>query len=71
MGVIIAVTAHEVVVKQNELYKAKYRAQSIYSASAAKSLPSCPTLCDPIDGSPPGSTVPGQMLAIIATIQVQ
>ena len=25
----------------------------------AKSLQSCPTLCDPIDGSPPGSTVPG------------
>ena len=27
--------------------------------SAAKSLQSCPTLCDPIDGSPPGSPVPG------------
>ena len=26
-----------------------------YSAAAAKSLQSCPTLCDPIDGSPPGS----------------
>ena len=25
----------------------------------AKSLQSCPTLCDPIDGSPPGSAVPG------------
>ena len=33
----------------------------IYSlpAAAAKSLQSCPTLCDPIDGSPPGSPVPG------------
>ena len=30
-----------------------------YTATAAKSLQSCPTLCDPIDGSPPGSTVPG------------
>ena len=31
-----------------------------YAAStAAKSLQSCPTLCDPIDGSPPGSPVPG------------
>ena len=29
------------------------------SAAAAKSLQSCPTLCDPIDGSPPGSPVPG------------
>ena len=27
--------------------------------AAAKSLQSCPTLCDPIDGSPPGSPVPG------------
>ena len=30
-----------------------------YEATAAKSLQSCPTLCDPIDGSPPGSPVPG------------
>ena len=29
----------------------------------AKSLQSCPTLCDPIDGSPPGSTVPGILQA--------
>ena len=28
------------------------------AAAAAKSLHSCPTLCDPIDGSPPGSAVP-------------
>ena len=33
------------------------------SAAAAKSLPSCPTLCDPIDGSPPGSPVPGILQA--------
>ena len=30
-----------------------------YAAAAAKSPQSCPTLCDPIDGSPPGSAVPG------------
>ena len=30
-----------------------------YTAAATKSLQSCPTLCDPIDGSPPGSPVPG------------
>ena len=30
-----------------------------YAAAAAKSLQSCPTLCDPIDSSPPGSPVPG------------
>ena len=29
------------------------------AATVAKSLQSCPTLCDPIDGSPPGSPVPG------------
>ena len=29
------------------------------AAAAAKSHQSCPTLCDPIDGSPPGSPVPG------------
>ena len=31
--------------------------------AAAKSLQSCPTLCDPIDGSPPGSSVPGILQA--------
>ena len=31
--------------------------------SAAKLLQSCPTLCDPIDGSPPGSPVPGILQA--------
>ena len=31
--------------------------------AAAKSLQSCPTLCDPVDGSPPGSTVPGILQA--------
>ena len=37
---------------------------SIYSAAAAaKSLQSCPTLCDPIDGCPPGSPVPGILQA--------
>ena len=30
---------------------------------SAKSLQSCPTLCDPIDGSPPGSPVPGILQA--------
>ena len=29
------------------------------SAAAAKSLQSCPTLCDPIEGSQPGSSIPG------------
>ena len=33
------------------------------AAAAAKLLQSCPTLCDPIDGSPPGSAVPGILQA--------
>ena len=35
------------------------------AAAAAKSLQSCPTLCDPVDGSPPGSPVPGILQARI------
>ena len=33
------------------------------AAAVAKSLQSCPTLCDPIDGSPPGSPIPGILQA--------
>ena len=33
------------------------------AAAAAKSLQSCPTLCNPIDGSSPGSPVPGILQA--------
>ena len=33
------------------------------AAAAAKSLQSCPTLCNPIDGSPPGSSVHGILQA--------
>ena len=33
--------------------------EKVYYAAAAKSLQSCLTLCNPIDGSPPGSAVPG------------
>ena len=33
------------------------------AAATAKSLQSCLTLCNPIDGSPPGSTVPGILQA--------
>ena len=34
-----------------------------FCTAAAKSLQSCPTLCDPIDGSPPGFPVPGILQA--------
>ena len=36
---------------------------ALSAAAAAKSLQSCPTLCNPIDGSPPGSSVPGILQA--------
>jgi len=35
----------------------------LLAAAAAKSLQSCPTLCSPIDGSPPGSAIPGILQA--------
>ena len=35
----------------------------VTAAAAAKSLQSCLTLCDPIDGSPPGSTITGVLQA--------
>ena len=45
------------------LYKPKKKKKilslPLFTAATAKSLQSCPTLCDPIDGSPPGSPVPG------------
>jgi len=41
-----------------------YDTIALISAAAAKSLQSCPTLCDPIDGSPPGSPIPGILQAI-------
>ena len=40
-----------------------YNMITIVAAAAAKSLQSCPTLCDPIDGGPPGSPVPGILQA--------
>ena len=35
------------------------------AAAAAKSLQSCPTLCNPIDGSPPGFPIPGILQALL------
>ena len=40
------------------------KAHSRAAAAVSKSLQSCPTLCDPIDGSPPGSPIPGILQAI-------
>ena len=40
-----------------------WHVRSSFSAAAAKSLQSCPTLCDLIDSSPPGSAIPGILQA--------
>ena len=52
-------------VRVNKLCEGQVQLQSFVAAAAAvaKSLESCPTLCDPIDGSPPGSPVPGILQA--------
>ena len=53
-------------IKSNDskvIQKNKIATNYYYTAAAAKSLQSCPTLCDPIDGSPPGSPVPGILQA--------
>ena len=39
------------------------RTSPTYPAASVKSLQLCPTLCDPMDGSPPGSPVPGILQA--------
>ena len=46
-----------------ELQGANSHSRDKAAAAAAKSLQSCSTLCDPIDGSPPGSAVPGILQA--------
>ena len=42
---------------------AAIKKSAVIAAAAAKSLQSCLTLCNPIDGSPPGSAVPGTLQA--------
>ena len=45
------------------IYHVNEKSASRTATAAAKSLQSCPTLCDPRDGSPPGSPVPGTLQA--------
>ena len=46
-----------------ELKKPKEKVYQVAAAAAAKSLQLCPTPCDPIDGSPSGSSIPGILQA--------
>ena len=53
-------------IPKKKIKKAKWLSDEtlqIPAAATAKLLQSCPTLCDPIDGSPPGSPVPGILQA--------
>ena len=64
LGLVIKIPVN---VKQIWFYLAlvrrSRRGEERVAAAAAKSLQSCPTLCDPIDGSPPGSPVSGILQA--------
>ena len=60
----ILITGEAMHVWRQEVYgKSLHLLLNIAAATAAKSLQSCPTLCDPIDGSPPGSAIPGILQA--------
>ena len=48
---------------ENSLGSRSKGLSEIEAAAAAKSLQLCPTLCDPIDSSPPGSAIPGILQA--------
>ena len=56
LNFMLAVEIEQVVLPETDL-------TGFRAAAAAKSLQSCPTLCDPIDGSPPGSPIPGILQA--------
>jgi len=45
------------------IHNREWKTKMVAAAAAAKSLQSCPTLCDLIDGSPPGFPVPGILQA--------
>ena len=61
-SVVIHLVVKDTRIGDGEIVEGKYRGrigQYPKAASTAKSLQSCPTLSDPIDGSPPGSPVHG------------
>jgi len=49
----------ETTIKKKTLFSCVFSLSNSDFAAAVKSLQSCLTLCDPIDGSPPGSPIPG------------
>ena len=64
----LEMTFHSTTLEQSPLFavfshSTNFSVALLLTAAAAKSLQSCPTLCDPIDGSPPGSPIPGILQA--------
>ena len=55
--------SHCITKKQKRIFSPMYPYYNTHATAAAKSLQSCPTLCDRRDGSPPGSPVPGILQA--------
>jgi len=49
--------------RRADIYGSVYGSHLLLAAATAKSLQPCLTLCNPIDGSPPGSPVPGVLQA--------
>ena len=62
---ILATVVWGYVVQGPECWSKEGILYPLSAAAAAKSLQSCPTLCDPIDGSPLGSSVPGIILYLV------
>ena len=63
IGTTVSKTSLRIFYKNEDKTTEGYKYNNIYYTAAAKSLQSCPTLCEPIDGSPPSSAVPGILQA--------
>ena len=65
LSLILSLALDTVLVSQQAFNKYLWKQIDwlIHTAAVAKSLQLCPTLCNPIDGSPPGSPVPGILQA--------
>ena len=61
VGFSLQVSGHRDLLQGEELKSLLMKVKS--AAAAAKSLQLCPNLCDPTDGSPPGSPIPGILQA--------
>ena len=64
-GVILVIIIYQLVRSLEEKEKLFLPSEAIAMLWYAKLLQLCPTLCDPIVGSPPGSTIPGILQARI------